>query len=217
MKKEYASIPASMAGMQTYGFSWMDFVTAIPQPLLLVTSYKKNGKPNACMQSWACFTGDARGFYAIFASVNKAGHMYQTIRQTGAAALNFPCADCYDQCLATIGNNGEDADELALCGLTSEPCTKINAPRVKECFLNLECEYLWEKAITPENNTHVVLCMRAVNVCMDEKRMNESALGRYGESGYLYNIHHPVDPEHFSGKAHDYTAILQKFRDMGEY
>ena len=36
MKKEYAAVPPSMAGMETFGFSWMDFVTAIPAPLFLV-------------------------------------------------------------------------------------------------------------------------------------------------------------------------------------
>lgn len=65
MKKEYSAIPPSMADMETYGFSWMDFVTAIPSPLFLVTSYKSNGKPNACLQSWACFNGSAHDYIAI--------------------------------------------------------------------------------------------------------------------------------------------------------
>jgi len=43
-KKEYSAIPESMRTMETYGFSWMDFVTAIPSPLFVVTSYKSNGK-----------------------------------------------------------------------------------------------------------------------------------------------------------------------------
>lgn len=47
MKKEYSAIPESMRDMKTYGFSWMDFVTAIPSPLFVVTSYKSNCKPNA--------------------------------------------------------------------------------------------------------------------------------------------------------------------------
>lgn len=81
MKKEYAAVPRSMEGMETYGFSWMDFVTAIPSPLFVVTSYKSNGKPNACLQSWACFSGESEGFYAILSNVYKAGHLYQTLRK----------------------------------------------------------------------------------------------------------------------------------------
>ena len=116
MKKEYAVIPPSMAGMETYGFSWMDFVTAIPAPLFVVTTYKKNGKTNACLQSWACFNGGADGFFAILSSVNKAGHMYQTLRETSACVLNFPPAAIYDRCQATIRNNQWDTDEIAASG-----------------------------------------------------------------------------------------------------
>ena len=48
-------------------------------PVSLVTSYKSNGRPNACMQSWACFNGGPDGFYAVLSSVSKTGHLYQTV------------------------------------------------------------------------------------------------------------------------------------------
>jgi flavin reductase (DIM6/NTAB) family NADH-FMN oxidoreductase RutF len=216
LKREYAAIPPSMAAMETYGFSWMDFVTAIPAPLFLATTYKDNGKTNACLQSWACFSGSGDGFFAILSSVNKAGHFYQTLKQTGACALNFPSADVYDRCMATIRNNSWDTDEIAASGLTAEAATAVNAPRVRECFLSLECEYAWERALA-DGGTHTLLCLRVKNICMDEAHLSEAALGRYNETGYLYNVHYPVNPETYAGKAHDYLAVLKKLRDMGEY
>jgi flavin reductase (DIM6/NTAB) family NADH-FMN oxidoreductase RutF len=216
MKREYAVAPPSMETMQTYGFSWMDFVTAIPAPLFLATTWKSNGKTNACLQSWACFSGDEDGFYAILSSVNKAGHFYRTLRETGACALNFPSAELYDRCTATIRNNQWDADEIAASGLTAEPATMVNAPRIAECFLALECEYLWEKELT-EGSAHTLLCLKVLNICMDENHLDEAAQGRYGQDGYLYNVHYPVNPETYRGKARDSLAVLQKIRDTGEY
>ncbi len=216
MKKEYSMIPPSMSEMETYGFSWMDFVTAIPSPLIVVTSYKSNGKPNACMQSWACFSGNPKGFYAILSNVNKNGHMYNTIKDTGECVLNFPSVDVYDCCLNTITNNQWEADEITVSGLTAEPATLVKAPRIKECFLSLECRYVWEHAIA-EDSSHTVMCLEAVNICMEEANLNEAGKGRYGEGGFIYNVHHPVDPETYNGKAHDYIAVLQKIRDTGEY
>jgi len=216
MKKEYSAIPSSMTGMQTYGFSWMDFVTAIPSPLFVATSYKSNGKANACLQSWACFNGDEKGFYAILSSVNKSKHLYQTIKEKGEIVLNFPSAGIYTLCLKTIENNGFDDDEIALSGLTAEPASFVKAPRIKECFLSLECKYLWEREIK-EGSIHALACFEVVNIVIDEAHLDEAKQGRYGESGYLYNIHYPVTPENFCGKSHDYIAILQKLRDMGEY
>ena len=216
MKKEYSAMPKSMRKMETYGFSWMDFVTAIPAPLFVVTSYKSNGMPNACLQSWACFKGMGQSFYAIISSVNKAGHMYKTIRETGEAVLNFPSAAIYDRCMDTVHNNQWDADEITASGLTAEPASMVNAPRIKECFLCLECRFHWEKEIT-EGSDHVLMCLEVKNICIDEAYLDEAAQGRYGETGYLYNVHYPVNPDQFKGKAHDYLAVLQKLRDMGEY
>jgi len=216
MKKEYFAVPDSMASMDTYGFSWMDFVTAIPSPLFVVTTYKPDGKTNACLQSWATFSGDELGFYAVLSNVSKHGHLYRTIRQTGEAVINFPSADIYDKCLATIRVNGEDTDELSAAGLTAQPAAKVNAPRIAECFLNLECRYLWEKEIK-EGASHVLMCLEVVGVAAEEGHLTQTDPGRYGAGGYLYNVHYPVDPENFDGRSHDWLAVLEKFRDMGEY
>jgi flavin reductase (DIM6/NTAB) family NADH-FMN oxidoreductase RutF len=205
-----------MADMPTYGFSWLDFVTAIPAPPFVVTTYKSDGKPNACLQSWACFSGNPRGFYAILSSVNKAGHLYKSIHETGVCVLNFPSADIYGKCTATTQNNSFDGDEITLSGLTAEPAAAVNAPRIRECFLNLECKYLWEKEIT-EGDDHVLMCLEAVSVGIDTAHLDEAAQGRYGDGGYLYNVHYPVNPESYSGKSRDSIAVLKKLRDSDEY
>ncbi len=192
------------------------FVTAIPSPLFVVTSYKSNGKPNACLQSWACFNGDGEGFYAILSNVNKEGHLYQTVKENGEVVLNFPSGDIYQLCLDTISNNSLNDDEISLSGLTSEPASTVKAPRIKECFLSLESRYLWEREIK-EGSSHVLMCFEVTNICIDETYLDEATHGRYGENGYLYNIHYPVNPETFTGNSRDYIAVLQKFRDMGEY
>lgn len=75
-------------------------------------------------------------------SVNKSGHLYQSIRETNEAVINFPSIEFYDKCSDTIANNGFDNDEITLSGLTSEKASIVNAPMIKECFLNLECRYL---------------------------------------------------------------------------
>lgn len=208
MKKEFSCVPAAINEGELYGFSWMDYVAAIPTPLILVTSYKENGKTNATMQSWSTFVSE-NGFYCIFGSVNKKTHMYATVKRTGQLVINFLSAEVYAKCMQTIKNNGYDDDEIARSGLTAEKAALVNAPRVKECFLNLECEYVWEKEIT-EGSGSVVMCVKVVNICMDEDHYNADAKGRYGETGYLYNIHSPRNPE--TGKAEKTcVGIIQKY------
>lgn len=216
MKKEYSSVPDSMKNMFTYGFSWMEFVTAIPSPLFVVTSYKSNGKPNACLQSWRTFTGGEHGYYAILSAVSKQGHLYGTLHERGEAVLNFMSADIYNKCIATVSNNDFDRDEITDSGLTVEKATFVNAPQIRECFMNLECHYMWEKEIVPDDD-HVIVCMQIVNISIDEEKLDEAAQGRYGDNGFLYNIHHPINPENFGGTACDWIGKIEKIKKIAEY
>jgi hypothetical protein len=80
MKQEFSTMPDTFK--QTWPdeftwFSWQDFLTAIPSPLFVVTTFKTNGKENACLQSWSTFVGDKGNFICILGNVSKRGHAYQ--------------------------------------------------------------------------------------------------------------------------------------------
>ena len=214
MKRQYFLAPESMKGLESWGFNWLEFVTSIPSPMFLVTSRKSNGKANACMQSWACFTtaDHAKHYCAILSSVSKNGHLYKTLKENGDAIINFLSASLYENAMATIRNNDWETDEIAASGLTAVPAEKVDAPMIDECFMNLECRFLWEKDIIPGDD-HSLVCMDIVNVHVDDEYLNN----RYGENGLLYNIHHPVNPETFHGKAYDYAGIVKPILDTGEY
>lgn len=214
MKYEYFETPENMKGLEAWGFSWLEFVTSIPVPMFLVTTYKSNGQPNACMQSWASFTTADKGnrFFVLLASVNKGGHLYQTLLEKECAVVNFMSADLYENAMATIKNNQWEVDELAESGLTAEKAKKVDAPMVKECFMNLECKFAWEKEIVPGDD-HVMVCLEVVNMHLDETYLDS----RIDEKGIIYNIHHPINPEKFAGKAHDYVGIVKPILDVAEY
>ena len=216
MKKIYSALPASMENMEMYGFNWMEFVVSVPSPLHIMTSYKSNGLSNACMQSWTTFTGGKSGYFAIVSAVSKYGHLYRTLHETGEAVINFMSADIYDKCMLTITNNGFETDEITASGLTPVKADKVNAPLIDECFMNLECRFKWEKELV-EGDDHVLACLEIVNVHIDGRHIDENDLGRTGETGILYNIHHPIDPERFSGTAHDYVGVVKKIRDYAAY
>ena len=219
MKYAYREMPEGMKGTfgdfsRSFGFSWKEFVMTVPSPLFVVTTFKANGLPNACMQSWATFTSADRGkgFYAILASVNKGGHLYRTLQERREAVINFMQAEHHAACMATIQNNGYDTDEITASGLTAETADWVNAPMVRECFMNLECRYAWEKEIVPGDD-HVMVCLEVLGAHIDGDHLSEKT----GDGGLLYNIHYPVNPERVGKTAHDYAGILLKKIDVGEY
>lgn len=219
MKHSYRETPETIKGSfteyaKTIGFSWKEFVMSVPSPMFLVTTYKSNGLPNACMQGWSAFTSanHGEGYYAILGSVNKNGHLYATLKEKREAVINFMSAEFYDACMATIRNNQLEADEITASGLTPEPAAWVNAPMVRECFMNLECRYVWEKEIVPGDD-HAVVCLEVLGAHIDEAYLSD----RTGDQGILYNIHHQINPEIDAKTAHDYAGVLHRKIDMGEY
>ena len=175
-------------------FSWHYYLAAVPSPVFLVTSYKSNKTENAALQSWSTFTATGGEYICLLGSVSKSQHLYQTLKETKCCVLNFPSKDIYDKCLKTIDNNDFDKDEITASGLTAEKAVKVNAPRVKECFLNVECELLWEHELVPGGQT-VTIALKAVQIAMDSDRYDESKLGRYGKTGYIYNVDSRQNPD----------------------
>ena len=197
MKTEFSARPEKMTEPWC---TWQGFLTAMPSLVFVVTGWKSNGKENACLQSWAAFAGGGKDeFVCILAAVSKNGHMYKSLKETGVCVLNFPSQDIYDRCIKTIGNNGFDTDEITASGLTAEKAVMVNAPRIKECFLNIECEFLWEHDISGNagffGHREVTVALKAVNISMDNDYFDQSKLGRYGKTGYLYQIDQPTNPQ----------------------
>ena len=59
------------------------------------------------------------------------------------------------------------------------------------------------------------MCVKIVNAWFDSDVYTNKNGGRYSESGYLYNIHSPADPD--SGVFSDASVgIIQKFKDYPE-
>ena len=200
MKKEFSITDLAGEFNEQYllacgNLSWYDFIAGMPSLVFVVTGWKSNGKENACLHSWSSFAGSGAGnFICLLGKVHKSGHMYQSLIETKACVLNFPSNDIYDRCIKTIGNNQFETNEITAAGLTAEKAKKVNAPRIKECFLNIECTYLWEHDLF-QGSKEVVIALKAVNLSMDSEHYDQSKLGRYGKNGFLFQIDQPTNPE----------------------
>ena len=179
MKKYFTSKPDELKEGWPGEFTgiegtWHHGVTGLSSPLFVVTGWKSNGKENACMQSTAGFSGSYGEYTCILGWVNTNGHMYQSLKETGCCVLNFFSAEIHDKCFDTIKNNGFDTDQITASGLTAEKAESVNAPLIKECFLNIECEYLWEHKLTPNNPLLVAVALKTVGIYVDEKYYTEN-------------------------------------------
>ncbi len=167
-------------------FSWIDYVAAIPQAMSVITTWKEGRIPNACLQAWTTYTGDAGGYYVIFSVMNHT-HTYRNILRDKDFVVNFPDIDVFPKCYKTIENNSDETDEITSVGLTIEPSRVVNTPRIKECFLNLECRLGWHRPLHDDSVWHV-FAGEVIHVAIDGSRAQSGTNRRYGSGGFTYNI-----------------------------
>lgn len=174
-------------------FSHMECVAAIPHVLFAVTTIKENGQPNVNFHSWSCFQGDGTGFYAILAGIYQHTHTYANIKRTKDFCVNFLPLKYCDQLLQTIEQNGDCDNEFEVGKFAIEKSCCIEAPRIKESFLSLECKATQISDLSGGGVTAMIVG-EVQNIAVDSAfASGDSRYNRYGENGFMYLIHAPQD------------------------
>lgn len=143
--------------------------------------------------------GEGENYYCIM-SLMRYGHTYKNIKQNKAWCINFPSFRIKEESLATIKHNDDATDEITNSGLTLEEAQTVPAPRIKECFLNLECEWEWEKEFF-EGSHWLLVCGKVQHIAVSEEMASVGSEGRYGLNGPIFYMHGPTNP--VDGKQHD--------------
>ena len=184
-------------------FSWLAYVVTIPNSISLITTRKANGAPNACLHSWGLLVGD-RDNYTSLLAMHDYFHTYANIVREGEWCVNYPSLEHYPQSFRTIEVNHPDNDEITDAGLTVEASKKVQAPRIAECTVNLECKLEWHRPLY-EGNSWVLVAGKVVHVAMDETVMATDPVERMQAMRLMYNIRGLINP--ISGEMNGYNSL----------
>lgn len=172
-------------------FSHLEYVCAIPHVLFLITTRKADGTPNANFHSWSSFSGDSGGFFAVMPGVGTHSHTYRNVLREKEFCVNFISPDYYDACMRTVENNGADTDEIAAGGFTAESAVTVQAPRIREAFLTLECSL---HSVTDLSGRDI-LAMIVGRVNHVAVRDGSHSIDRIcSRDGFMFNVHSPKHP-----------------------
>lgn len=108
-----------------------------PAPVLLVSACLPGKPPNVLTVAWAgvlCSDPPTVGV-----SIRPNRYTYNMIRESGEFVVNVPSADILRQVDRCGVVSGRDVNKFELTGLTPLPASKIGAPLIAECPVNLEC------------------------------------------------------------------------------
>ena len=138
----------------------------LPQPVLIIGTYDKNGKSNAMNAAW----GGQWDMHEIIISLGSHATT-DNLAENPEFTVAFATKDTMiasDYVGIVSGRNTPDKMEKA--GLTVEKAPNVNAPVFKEFPMTLECRV---KQKIDESETGYYLVAEIVNILCDEKYLAE--------------------------------------------
>jgi flavin reductase (DIM6/NTAB) family NADH-FMN oxidoreductase RutF len=138
-----------------------------PTPTAMVSCAGVKTAPNIITIAWIGVVCSEPTVLSV--SIRPGRHSYAQIKQTGEFVVNIPS----ESQLASLDfcgvASGRDVDKFKALGLTAMPASKVSAPLIKECPVNLECKVIDIRKL----GTHDMFLGEVVAVHLDEEVLNE--------------------------------------------
>lgn len=160
----------------------------VPCPAILL-SVAGEDTPNIITLSWAaniCSKPPTIGL-----GIRPSRYSYDMVKSAGEYVINIPGTDLLESTKFCGTKSGRDHDKFAECGLTPIPATKINAPIIKECPINLECKTTDIICV----GAHDLFIAEIVAVHIDEEVLDER--GRFDASKVTLFTYLPLTGEYW--------------------
>jgi flavin reductase (DIM6/NTAB) family NADH-FMN oxidoreductase RutF len=128
-----------------------------PGPIVLVSSALGDTR-NIMTMGWHTvmeFTPSLVG--CVIASDN---YSFDLIRQSGECVINVPTTALTDAVVAIGNTTGAEIDKFDRFGLTAQTATRVKAPMIAECHVNLEC-LLADDALVDKYNFFIFKVVKA--------------------------------------------------------
>jgi flavin reductase (DIM6/NTAB) family NADH-FMN oxidoreductase RutF len=149
----------------------------LPLPAVLVATYDSDGNPDAMVASWTAPCSQAPPCLGV--AVRSSRQTYANIIDRNAFTINIPDVN---QGVPTdflgLVSAKKVPDKLKQSGFHMQKSSKVNAPIIEECALNIEC-VLIEKL---EIGTHS--WMVGEIVCVQADEMYVTLEGKFNDNGF---------------------------------
>jgi len=139
----------------------------VPCPVVLL-SVSGRDKPNIITLSWAANVCSNPPTMVV--GIRPERYSYDLVKDAEEFVLNIPSADLIEGTIFAGTKSGRDYDKFSECGFTPEPASKIKAPMIKECPINIECKI---RDIVPLG-AHDLFIVDVLSVHIDDSVLGEN-------------------------------------------
>ncbi len=110
-----------------------------PGPVVLVTTMHK-GRPNIMTMSWHTMLDFEPPL--IGCVISNRDYSFTILKKTKECVINIPTAELAKQVVGCGNTTGKKTDKFKTFQLTPEKSFYINAPKIAECYANIECKVI---------------------------------------------------------------------------
>ena len=157
----------------------------VPTPVVLLSCKGKKGRPNLITLAWAgvCCSEPPVIGVAIRPKNRWSHHL---VKETMEFVANIPTERIVRQVDFCGTVSGKEHDKFKEAGLTPIPASKVEAPLVKECPVNMECKVI---QVIPLG-THDLFLGQVLEVHVDEKLFSEDGQPDFARiKPFVYTLH----------------------------
>lgn len=138
-----------------------------PNPVFIIGTYNKDGKPNAMAAAWGGISCSAPPCVSI--SLREATYTHGNIVDKGAFTVNIPSEDYVKEADYFGMASGRNEDKFKKTGLTPIQSKLVDAPYIEEFPLILECKLV----NTVELGLHTHFTGEIVDAKVDDNLMKD--------------------------------------------
>ena len=137
----------------------------VPLPQMVISCRDKDGRNNALDVGYC---GNASHDPAmVMVGIEPSRFSHHIVKETGCFVVNFPPRSFRKEYGFLGTKSGRDIDKFEALNLRWEDGTKVNAPILLDCPVNLECEVV--TSILPEGGSNELFIGKVVAVHVDEE------------------------------------------------
>ena len=156
----------------------------LPVPVVMVSVAGTEGdEPDIVTPAWAGTVCSAPPMLSI--SLRRARHAYALLQLSHEFVVNVPRASQVREVDLCASFSGRDVDKFAACGFHALPGTRVSAPLIEECPINIECVTRHRLSL----GAHDLLIGEIVAVHCDEEVLDSRGRLRPGKVGALAYLH----------------------------
>lgn len=171
-----------------------------PVPAVLVTAGEGDEK-NIITIAWAGTVCSKPPMLSI--SIRPSRHSFDLVQKYGEFVVNIPTAGMVEKVDACGMTSGRDIDKFKEFDLTPVPASKVSAPLIDECPVNIECS---TRQVLDLGAHHMFIAeIVAVNVSDDALTDGKIDFGKFNALAYLNGEYRTV-----ADKVGSYGFYLKK-------